>query len=245
MRILRFVPLAALVLGLLLMAPGAEAQLASAELYVNVDAGVSASDFEHPLVSDSFSDGPRSDDIFLGSGTIPWNLHVTSGGGDASTSGQIVYLAATSQLFSTGNFTMHAAAGEDASALAGFDAVISIAFQVAVQTTFTIGGYVSASRDLAASEVISCQYNGVILAGDTRATPLPAGVYGIDVERTLYPGETGTLQCSAASSGGQSDTSTLAWDVAIEGLPEPDAAFGSLASVGVLAVLTRRRPRRR
>ena len=38
-------------------------------------------------------------------------------------------------------------------------------------------------------------------------------------------GETGTLGCSAASSGGTADANTLVWEVAVNHLPEPGPAL--------------------
>ena len=98
-------------------------------------------------------------------------------------------------------------------------------------------------RALDGPEVVACQYNGVVLAGDSRAEPLAPGVYPIDAERTLYPGEVGSLECAAASSGGQSDSNTLEWQVAVEGLPEAESGTGMLAAGGTLAAIKRRRTR--
>ncbi len=220
----------------------ASAQLSSAELFVNIDAGVSASDMNSPLVSDSFSDGPRTFDVFLASGNIPWDLQVESGGGEAETEGQIEYLATTtSQIFARGDFTMRAAAASPASALAGFDAVMSISFEVETQTTLSLTGFVSTGRELSNPEVVVCQFNGQVLAGDSRATPLAAGTFTFDVERGLFPEETAVIECSAASSGGQANSNTLAWEVTVNGLPEPETTLGTLVGVGALGALARRR----
>jgi hypothetical protein len=228
--------------GLAIAALPAHAQLTSAELSLNIDAGVSADDVEFPFETQSFSDGPRNEDIFLESATIPWDIFVASGGAQSGSTGQLTYLATnTSQIFTRGEFDFSALAAPPASAIAGFDAVLSIDFQVAVTTTFTITGHVSTVRALDAPEVISCQYNGVVLAGDSRATPLTAGTYVIDAERTLYPDETGSLECAAASSGALTDGNTLVWEVAVNGLPEPGSALASIAACISLASLARRR----
>ncbi|MEB2346166.1 MAG: hypothetical protein OZ948_15680 [Deltaproteobacteria bacterium] len=118
---------------------------------------------------------------------------------------------------------------------------MSIDFQVAVPTTFWITGFVSTTRALSAAELVACQYNGVVLAGDTRATPLDAGTYTFQVERTLDPAESGSLDCSAASSGAMADLNTLTWEVSVTDLPEPDTLLGSLAAAGTLAGLRHRR----
>ena len=223
-------------------APGAEAQLSSAELFVDIDAGVSATDMNIPTDTDTFSNGPITSDIFLGSGSIPWNLQAADGAGAATTVGQVQYLATTtSQIFARGDFEFLTSAGGDAAALGGFDAVVSIRFQVAVETPYTVTGFVSTAQALDAPQVVSCQINGTILAGDTRATPLAAGTYLIDAQRTLFPGETAVLECSAAASGGQNASNTLAWEVTVNGLPEPESALATLTSVGAIAALARRR----
>lgn len=235
-----FPVLAAIGAAAVLAAPRADAQLTSAELYVNVDAGASAFDEGVPSDVQSFSDGPRTEDVFLLGGTIPWHLQAVAGGGSASTMGEIVYLATnTSQIFTRGDFTMGAAAAAPAAALAGFDVVLSISFQVENATTYTLSGYVQTGRELDGPEIVACQIDGVVLAGDSRATPLPAGTYAIDAQRTLYPGETAVLQCAAASSGGSGDSNALAWEVAVEGLPEPGAAASTLLCVGSLAAVGR------
>lgn len=233
-----------LVAFVLVASPRAHAQLSAAEMFVNIQAGVMAVGDEEPLHSDSFAEGPRNEDIFLKSGTIPFDLFVASGG-QAQSEGQLVYLATnTSEILTTGDYSIHAFATSPDSAIASFDAIFAVDFEVAVQATFTIDGYVSTTRDLSSSEIAACQYNGVILAGDTRATPLPAGTYPFHVERTLYPGEVGSLQCAAAASGATADSATVTWHAAVEGLPEPGATLASLAGLGSVAVLTRRRPQR-
>jgi hypothetical protein len=243
MRIVRlFVGVVLSGLGVGLGAPRTEAQLVSADLYRDIHAGISASNApEFPLQQDAFDIAPISSSIFPSSGTIPWNLYLNVGGAEASTDGNIVYLAASSQIYTTGNFTMFAGADLPQTAVSDFDAVISISFQVATQTTFTLSGSVSTERALRDEEVVACQYNGVVLAGDSRATPLAPGTYTFDVEHTLYPEETGVLQCAAASSGGMSDANTLTWDVAVNGLPEPGTAAGTLAAVAALAAVARSR----
>jgi hypothetical protein len=234
----------ACVLGLAcLAARPAVAQLASAEMFVDIDAGVSASGPSNPFQSETFSNGPRSFDLLGVDDSIGWNLNVTSGG-SAETVGTIDYRAITTyEIVSTGDFSFATLAAPPVSALGGFDATIRIDFQVASVVTFLLSGQVSAARSLDAPDVVACQYNGVVLAGDTRATPLDAGTYAFSVERTLFPNETGSLQCAAASSGGLTDSNELAWRVTVEGLdpaPEPDAALASLAALGVLLVLRRR-----
>lgn len=237
----------ALLVGIVGLAFGsgrATAQLSSAELFVNIDAGVSATDEGNPTESDSFSDGPRNANIFLNSGNIPWSLFVSAGGGTAESNGSLTYLATnTSQIYSRGDFDFEALASTPAAALASFDAVMGINFQVATQRTLTISGFVSTLFDLEGPEVVNCQYNGVILAGDDRFSTLPGGTYFFDVERTLFPGETGALGCSAASSGADAESNTLVWDVTVTGLPEPGPALGSLVAVVSLALRRRCRSR--
>lgn len=222
----------------------AHAQLSSAVFFVDADAGVVAVDENVPLEDDLFFDGPRSADVFLQSGTIPWDLFVAAGGAQAGTIGTIEYVATnTSQIFLRGQFSYSALASFPASATAAFDAVVRMDFRVAVPTAYTLTGYVSTAVALDDPEVASCQINGVVLAGDTRATPLPAGTYPILADRFLYPEETASLECSAKASGALGDSNELAFEVAVNGLPEPDAALASLAGVGSVALLGRRRAR--
>ena len=97
-------------------------------------------------------------------------------------------------------------------------------FRVAAPTAYTLTGYVSTAVALDEPEVASCQINGVVLAGDTRATPLPAGTYPILDERFLYPEETASLECSAKSSGALGESNEVAFEVAVNGLPESCSA---------------------
>jgi hypothetical protein len=225
-------------------APRADAQLTSASLSADLNGGVSASQEGFPLDSKSFLPPLISEDIFLESDTIPWDLFAVSGGGEATSTGEFTYLATnTSQIFTRGEFFMEALAAAPAASSASFDASMSIHFQVAVQTTFTITGFVSTTRALDEPEVVGCQYNGVVLAGDTRATPLDAGTYTFQVERTLFPFESGSLDCAAASSGAIADSNRLIWEVVVSGLPEPGALLASLTAVGALTGLRRWRTR--
>jgi hypothetical protein len=220
-----------------LSVPRASAQLVRAEAFLDVDAGVSASGPENPLESETFSNGPRSFDLLGVDDSIGWNLNVTAGG-QAETVGTIDYRAITTyEIVTTGDFSFATLASPPVSALGGFDATLRIDFEVASVVTFLLSGEVSTRRDLDAPEVVACTYNGVVLAGDTRATPLGAGTYAFSVERTLFPGEVGSLQCAAASSGGLTDLNELTWRATVEGLdpvPEPGAL---LASFGALAAL--------
>jgi len=241
---LRSLPLLFFSLALLPVTP-ARADLTSAELYVVVDGYARAGDAEHPYQEATFSDGPRFEDVFLDSGAIPWNLDLTVGGAEAESKGRIEYLAAASHILMTGQFEMRTAVFPEASAIADFDAVAKIDFHVDSISTLRIRGHVSASVALDEPEVVSCQWGGTILAGDDRATPLAAGVYYFDVERTLYPypAEIGSIQCSAAAGGGTLDSNTLDYEILVEGLPEAESSAGMLAMGGALAALRRRRGR--
>lgn len=213
MRTIRVAGLVAVTALLVGGARPAGAQLASAELFVNVTAGASATDMNLPTDTESFSDGPRTTDIFLGSGTIPFDLQAISGGGRADADGQINYLATTSsQISASGNFVFMASAAAPAAALAGFDAVFKITFTVAATTPYTLTGHVSTGRALSAPEVVACQVNGTVLAGDSRATPLAPGTYPFLAERVASAGEPIFIECDAASSGGTSDVNTVTWE---------------------------------
>lgn len=244
-RTLRLLPLL-LISHELLHATPAGADLTSAELYVVVDGYARAGDAEHPYQEATFNDGPRSEDVFLDSGAIPWDLDLTVGGAEAESKGRIEYLAAASHILMTGEFQMRTAVFPEASAIADFDAVAKIDFHVDTITTLRIRGHVSASVALDEPEVVSCQWGGTILAGDTRATALDAGVYYFDVERTLYPypAEIGSIQCAAAAGGGTLDSNTLEYEILVEGLPEAESSVGMLAAVAALTTLRRRRAER-
>ncbi len=193
--------------------PRAEAQLASAELYVDIDAGAQATD-EGPVTdAETFTDGPRTADVFLGSGSIPWDLQAIAGGGTGDADGQVNYLAAASQIVLGGTFAIKSAATAPAAALAGFDAVAKITFQVSEETPYTITGSVSTGRELSEAEVVACQINGTVLAGDSRATTLAPGSYPILREGVVFPGESFAVECSAASSGGTADENTVTFDL--------------------------------
>lgn len=231
-------------MALVCAAPRAGAQLTSASLFADLNGGVMASAEGFPLDSKSYLPPLISEDIFLESDTITWDLFAVSGGAEATSTGEFTYLATnTSQIFTRGEFFMEALAAPPLAGIASFDAAMSIDFAVAVQTTFTITGFVSTTRALDGPEVVSCQYNGVVLAGDTRATLLDAGTYMFQVERTLFPFESGSLDCSAASSGAAADSNRLIWEVVVSGLPEPGALLASLAGVGALAAIRQRRTR--
>ncbi|HEV7735351.1 MAG TPA: hypothetical protein VGR62_24475 [Candidatus Binatia bacterium] len=193
--------------------PRAEAQLATAELFVDIDAGAQATD-EGPISdAETFTDGPRTTDVFLGSGSIPWDLQAIAGGGKGDADGQVNYLAAASQIILGGTFTIQSAAAAPAAALAGFDAVAKITFEVSAETPYTITGSVSTGRALSEAEVVACQINGTVLAGDSRATTLAPGVYPILREGVAFPGESLAVECSAASSGGTADANTVTFDL--------------------------------
>lgn len=234
-------PIAALLVtfALLLAAPRAGAQIASAELYFAGFGGVSASDQGLPLVTEQFNVPPYTEDIFLTSDSFPWDLSVTRGGGSASSRGTITWRTNLAEIELRGiEMRSRSTASLPATALHGFDAVVSVSFQVETETVLRVAGRVSSSRALDAPEVVSCQWGGTILAGDTRATPLAPGTYPFDEERSALPGETYTVMCAAATSGGMNDDSTLAFDLTVsDPLPEPDGALSGLAALGALGLL--------
>lgn len=193
----------------------AAGQLATAELYVNVTAGATASDMNVPSDTQSFRDGPRTADVLLQSGTISWGLQAIAGGGEADTDGQIHYLTGASQIAISGTFAFHAAATAPAASMAGFDSGVKVTFQTTNTTPYSLSGHVQTGRDLSDSEVVACQINGRSLAGDTRATPLTAGQYTFVDSGTFSPQESIFVECAAASSGGTSDGNHSEWELTL------------------------------
>jgi hypothetical protein len=200
----------------LLIASRAGAQLASAELFVNIHANSSAVDEQgHSDTPTPFADGPRTANVLGGSGNIPWSLQSVVTGAEAESNGHVNYLATSQQIVIGGMFRIELASTAPATAGAGFDAIAKISFTVSEETPYSIGGGVSATRALRDDEVVACQINGTVLAGDTRATPLAAGAYGIAYQSVAFPGETIDLECSAAASGGTADANSVAFDVTL------------------------------
>jgi hypothetical protein len=200
----------------------ADAQLATAELFVNIDAGTNATDAEGNDDPQAYGQGPQTTNVFLGSGSFPWLLQSVVTGANAKSQGQVDYLAAATQVRLAGNFHNEMASAAPAAAAGGFDAVVKITFTVAEQTPFAIAGGVSTGRALSGPEVVTCQLNGTVLAGDTRATPLDAGDYPIVYDSVAFPGETFALECAARSDGGGADASTVGFDATLtfgEGTP--------------------------
>lgn len=193
----------------------AEAQLASAELFVDINAGTNATNDVPVSDPQSYGVGPQSSNAFLGSGSFPWLLQSVVTGANAKSEGQLDWLATSTQVRLAGNFHNLIAATAPAAALGGFDAVAKITFTVTEQTPFSIAGSVTTGRELSGPEVVACQINGTVLAGDTRATPLAAGSYAIVYDGVIYPGESFALECAAKSDGGSADTNTVTFDATL------------------------------
>lgn len=196
------------------------AQVASAELFINATAGTNASDENVPSDPQSFHDGPRTTDITLLSDGIPILLQSHAGGADGKVQGQINYLAAATQITTSGTFHVQVGAlGEAAAALANVDATLEITFQTAVDTPYHISGHVKSAIDLSNSEVVTCQVNGTVLAGDTRATPLMAGVYPFTRDGTAAANEPISVECAAAWGAGATSTvgfsNDLEWELTV------------------------------
>jgi hypothetical protein len=200
---------------LALAVPRAHAQLATAELYVNIHAATHATDDTPTTDNQTYDHGPTTTDAFLGSGSFPWLLQSVVSDAMAKSQGQVDWLAAATQLRLAGNFHNEIESAAPSAASGGFDAIAKLTFTVTQQTPFSIAGGVSTGRALSASEVVACQINGTVLAGDTRATPLAAGDYPIVHQGTIYPGETFSLECAARSDGGTSDASTVGFDATL------------------------------
>ena len=184
-------------------ADSAEAQLVDATLFKNITAGAAAFDENPPGVNKNYDDGPSSDPIPFGAQVIPINLVATFGGAESSIHGQIAYQVLSSELTAKG-FVRHysKATGEHASASAGFDAVVSFQFDASEQSEYRIFGWVKSDRDLSEPELVACQRNGVVLAGDTRATTYALGLQKFEEVRTIYPNDPVTIECGAVASGG-------------------------------------------
>ncbi len=195
--------------------PRAHAQLATAELYANIHAGTHATDDTPTTDNQTYDHGPATTNGFLGSGSFPWLLQSVVSDAMAKSQGQVDWLAAATQLRLAGNFHNEIESAAPSAASGGFDAVIKLTFTVTEQTPFSIAGGVSTGRALSDSEVVACQINGTVLAGDSRATPLPAGDYAIDYQGVIYPGETFALECAARSDGGTNDASTVGFDATL------------------------------
>lgn len=207
--------LGVLLLLLAMTVPRAHAQLATAELFVDIDAGTNATDGEGNDDPQAYTQGPRSEDAFLGSGSFPWLLQSVVTGASAKSTGQVDYLSAATQVRLAGNFHNEIESAAPSAASGGFDAVVKVTFTVSEETPYTIAGGVSTGRALDEAEVVACQINGRVLAGDSRATPLPAGSYGITYESVAYPGESFALECAAKSNGGTGDASTVSFEATV------------------------------
>lgn len=181
----------------------AGAQLVDATLFKNITAGAGAFDDNGPGDNESYANGPSNDPIPFGAQVIAINLVATDGGAQSSVHGQISYQVLSSELTAKG-FVRHysKATGELASALAGFDAVMSFRFDASEQSEYRIFGWVKSDRDLSEPELIACQRNGIVLAGDTRATLYPLGLQQFEDVRTIFPNEPVTIECGAVASGG-------------------------------------------
>lgn len=207
-------------LGVLLLLPAmtvsrAHAQLATAELYVDIHAATHANDDTPTTDNQTYDRGPETTNGFLGSGTFPWLLQSVVTGASAKSQGQVDWLTAATQVRLAGSFHNEIESAAPSAASGGFDAVAKITFTVAEQTPFTIAGGVMTGRALDDAEVVACQINGTVLAGDSRATPLAAGSYGITYQSVAYPGESFALECAANSSGGTGDASTVTFEATV------------------------------
>lgn len=226
----------------------AGAEISAATLYRIESSGAGASAPDFPYQSETSSLGPITTDVYGQSGSDPLDVSVVRGSAYASATGSVSYRTNLVEVrLDSSPLEMRTQAEPPESALASLDAVLQISFQVDVPTTFAIVGHVSSLRDLAVPEVVACQWNGVVLAGDTRATPLAAGTYPFTEERTVYPLETAVVECAAATSGGMTDRSALSFELVARDVsaPEPDAGLATLAALGTLGALTARKTHRR
>jgi hypothetical protein len=195
--------------------PRAHAQLATAELFANIHAGTNATDDTPTSDPQAYDHGPTTTDAFLGSGSFPWLLQSVVTGASAKSTGQVDWLAAATQVRLAGTFQNDIESTAPSAAAGGFDAIAKITFTVTEQTPYTISGGVHTNRALDEAEVVACQINGRVLAGDSRATPLAAGSYGIAYESVAYPGESLALECAAKSNGGTADANTVTFEATV------------------------------
>jgi hypothetical protein len=194
----------------------AHAQIVDTTLHKEISAGAGTFDLNETGPNETLSEGPATDPLPLGTDTLP--IHVAShiASASAQVDGDIEYQLFDSELLASARvFHSSRVTNDTASAASGFDAVVQFEFDVSTQSEYRIVGWVSSSRPLLGPELISCQRNGVILAGDTRATPYPGGLQTFDETRTAFPNDPVTILCGAVASGGQTASGTVAWQFAV------------------------------
>lgn len=196
---------------LTLCAAEARAQVTSVEVYRDVDAGAAASDQNVGGANDPFQFGPNTTVVLSGGGNTTFDVNMDKGGGHSEAHGLIQYLVSQSEITASGKFTEFTSVIDQASASAGIDATISLKFSVAEKASYRIWGWIQTPKALTDPELLACLRNGVVLAGDSRATPLASGVYMFDQDREIFPEDPVTIECGAACSAAQGQSDDISW----------------------------------
>jgi hypothetical protein len=196
---------------LLLGAGEACAQVTSVEVYRHVDAGAAASDAGVGAANDPFEFGPNTTVVLSGGGNTTFDVNMDKGGGHSEAHGLIQYLVSQSEITASGKFTEFTSVIDSASASAGIDATISLKFSVAEKASYRLWGWIQTPKALSNPELLACLRGGVVLAGDSRATPLESGVYMFDEDREIFPEDPVTIECGAACSAAQGESDNISW----------------------------------
>ena len=208
-------------LALLLLARPAAAQLTTAEVYQRIDMAVNAAQNMPPGGdSDSFELPPTTIPVAgSGSDSLPLTALSVHRGGSADVSAFVTWTIAPTGITASAEFTAASTASGQDSAASGFDQSFKISYQVGALTSYRITGSIRTESTLEGNDRLVCASNQTPLAGaDPTTIPRDTAV-PFNKEGLIYPGETGTIDCSVIGGTALTESAQQGWEFQVELTP--------------------------
>jgi hypothetical protein len=158
---------------------------------------------------------------FSGSGadTLPLTVLTKSRGGTATVSGFVSWSVSPTSIIATAEFSATSTASGQDSAGAGFNQSFGIRYQVSAPTAYRLTGSLRTQGALDPNEFLTCNSNGVPLAGGDPTTLPPNTAVLFERDGAVYPGETASISCRVIGGSALTESANQRWEFQVQLTP--------------------------